>query len=854
MIKLKKYTLGNILLSNDVLNLYISKFWNDIFNNIHSNSNPKHLYLMCKVLFTDESLGYRTLGHLVKVNFEDKDLFINYLQERLGLFVDAYTSHPINTIQFSYIVRDGLISQDDPRILFKNVVDKAITFHIFNNKKLPISMNPEDYGSVLLSNKIDNITRYIVTDNIRTYQIDVNLDLSINTVTILGINKLKWIDTKLNDGFMREIGKSTIYFLDGEIILQKQERSAKPFKSLDPDTTLNNSFFTFDIETINIKGKLTPYLINAYNGTTHITSYANKALDQGLLFGGFITSLVASITKPCTTNIYAHNLSGFDGIFLLKHLINSPHKLEVHPLVFNGRIISITFKTKDNKTFIFKDSYLLLPLSLRKLCSAFNVSTSKGYFPFNLNNIFYSGLVPRIEYWSNIPLSEYGKIIIEFNRKEWNFKNEAIKYCRIDCIALFDVLIKFNELIFDHFQVNANKCLTLPSLAMRIFKSKFMSKDSIFQILGKSEEDIRLSYTGGAVDMYIPHNKIDNDNYKKLFYYDVNSLYPTVMSKFKMPIGKPTFFEGDILKYVSDAFGFFYCKITSPEYLEHPILQRRIKTSDGIRTIAGLGSWEGWIFSEEMRNAINYGYKFEVIKGYTFEEGDLFSGYVDQLYKLRKHYKKLSPINLIAKLLMNSLYGKFGMKVEMTRVDMFDCSTDEGKEFFKEMLGIYGESIADYVQVGDSFLIIRNSLANLKFDEVEDLYHGLEVNIAIASAVTAYARIAMSEFKNNPNFNLYYSDTDSIVIDRELPDNYVGNELGQLKLEHVIDKAVFLAPKVYGIIAENGEEVIKVKGLSDENQKEISVDTLENLLFIDSSKEFTQEKKDILFNIKYLTL
>jgi hypothetical protein len=148
---------------------------------------------------------------------------------------------------------------------------------------------------------------------------------------------------------------------------------------------------------------------------------------------------------------------------------------------------------------------------------------------------------------------------------------------------------------------------------MRIYKSKFMPKDSIYQILGDAEYKIRHSYTGGAVDMYKPHNQIGGDIssflnkikddlsnfFVRLYYYDVNSLYPSVMKYYKMPIGKPTQFEGDIFKIDPNAFGFFYCKITSPEYLEHPILQRRIKTKDGIRTIAGLGTWEDWIFSTQ---------------------------------------------------------------------------------------------------------------------------------------------------------------------------------------------------------------------------------------------------------------
>ena len=47
-----------------------------------------------------------------------------------------------------------------------------------------------------------------------------------------------------------------------------------------------------------------------------------------------------------------------------------------------------------------------------------------------------------------------------------------------------------------------------------------------------------------------------------------------------------------------------------------------------------------------------------------------------------------------------------------------------------------------------------------------------------------------------PEYTLYYSDTDSIDIDKPLPEEYVGNELGQFKLEDIFDEAVYLAPKM----------------------------------------------------------
>jgi hypothetical protein len=99
----------------------------------------------------------------------------------------------------------------------------------------------------------------------------------------------------------------------------------------------------------------------------------------------------------------------------------------------------------------------------------------------------------------------------------------------------------------------------------------------------------------------------------------------------------------------------------------------------------------------------------------------------------------------------------------------------------------------------------------------------------------------MSQFKNDPNFKLYYSDTDSIVTNKPLPDNLVGSALGKVKLEHVITKAVFLAPKVYALITEDGKEIMKVKGLKHDINK-LTFNDLEALLIQDTSRELTQDK------------
>lgn len=58
------------------------------------------------------------------------------------------------------------------------------------------------------------------------------------------------------------------------------------------------------------------------------------------------------------------------------------------------------------------------------------------------------------------------------------------------------------------------------------------------------------------------------------------------------------------------------------------------------------------------------------------------------------------------------------------------------------------------------------------------------------------------------DITLYYTDTDSIDIDKPLPSKYIGKELGLIKLEHVFKETIFLAPKVYGGITEDYEYIV----------------------------------------------
>ena len=80
-----------------------------------------------------------------------------------------------------------------------------------------------------------------------------------------------------------------------------------------------------------------------------------------------------------------------------------------------------------------------------------------------------------------------------------------------------------------------------------------------------------------------------------------------------MPVGKPTYFKGNIEavweptqdaldkhkkdpNYELRPYGFFKCKVKVPHNLNHPILQRKVLTINGFKTLAGIGDYTGWLY------------------------------------------------------------------------------------------------------------------------------------------------------------------------------------------------------------------------------------------------------------------
>lgn len=295
---------------------------------------------------------------------------------------------------------------------------------------------------------------------------------------------------------------------------------------------------------------------------------------------------------------------------------------------------------------------------------------------------------------------------------------------------------------------------------------------------------IKQSFTGGKVDVFKTHGE-------NVYHYDVNSLYPSVMAKYPMPNGNPRYFEGNILEIMGRPYGFFEVEIESPKDLFYPILQTRVQTSEGFRTVAPLGSWKSVLSSTEIYNAIdNFGYNFKILKGFLFERDIIYNKYVDYFNKIKSTTPKDNPMYLISKLLMNGLFGKTGQDYRFNESRLVNNDTLLNL-IQNKTIEIISNTIIDEDL---NFIVLFDKEKYSNNSAIPSSFNGC---IAHASEITSAARVEMSlviKYLIDNDYTIYYMDTDSFFIDKPLPDHLVSNtELGKYKLEHIYKEAIFLA-------------------------------------------------------------
>ena len=358
------------------------------------------------------------------------------------------------------------------------------------------------------------------------------------------------------------------------------------------------------------------------------------------------------------------------------------------------------------------------------------------------------------------------------NKAEWDYMT---KYNMRDS----EISKKYLEYLYQSFeQIGATPKLTIASTSMSLFKNKYL-KDVYFRLNEPDLLEHFEAYYGGRTETFA-RGKIEGYNY-----YDINSLYPSVMiNEFPNPNTHRVTYKNS-LQYIRNFEGISKVDIYCPD-MAIPLLPFRTKE----KLLFPCGKFTGWYSHVELRHALKLGYKIlHVHKSHYYKETcSPFSEFVNDLYNKRKKYKaEGSSMEYVYKILLNSFYGKLAQK--FTDKDNWTPFNHTPAEL---------EKIQDFEIIGD-YIRIKNSRVkptNFCFP-IWALY------------VTAYGRIKLHDYmlKTNP----VYVDTDSLITKEILSES---KELGGLKLEMYIKRGIIIKPKMYALQDYNNKSYVKIKGVS----------------------------------------
>ena len=398
---------------------------------------------------------------------------------------------------------------------------------------------------------------------------------------------------------------------------------------------------------------------------------------------------------------------------------------KVKPIFKDGGAISIVITNDKGVSLTFRDSFLILPFSLKTLAETFK--TNKKLIEPVLLDV---NLKDEHKKYAQNDYSHYSKdILLVKDFEKW--KKLVIKYCENDCVTLHQILMENRNLVYNRWSLNIENYPTISSLSYAIYRSKYLIENMIPITSGKVFNWIKDSYTGGSTEMYIPYGK-------DVKVYDGTSLYPSQMKLNKFPVGPIYIFEGDVTILDKDKhYWIAGAEVKTKRDLDRPYLQIHHKTNGSVRTVALNGTFEMKIHCCEYYNSLD-DYEISIKNGYLFHSEYIFKDFVDDVFKLRQSYAKDHPINLVCKLILNSLYGRFGMRLInniqkfLSKQDFFKLTEDNNCE------------IEDFLDLGENGFFVNYIDNNIKNNDHK-------VCVAIASAVTAYGRVAMSIFKKIPD-------------------------------------------------------------------------------------------------------
>lgn len=478
--------------------------------------------------------------------------------------------------------------------------------------------------------------------------------------------------------------------------------------------------------------------------------------------------------NPSIKTVYFHNLSRFDGILLLKYFATYDEKYSFKPLLRNSRLYELVIYRDRNMLFRLRDSLMLLPGSLNYLA----------------NN-----LCPQLGAKGCIPHDE----VQESNLTP--LRDQLLEYMKQDILLLGGIMHTAQEIYYYQYKVDIVNKRTLSSLALEIFRTTYYDqKIWPIHIPNRNEDTfIRRGYYGGHSDSYIPYGE-------NLYSYDVNSLYPFIMKTYPMPGGEPVWQDHLEGQDLDNLHGFIEAYIVCPPNLKRPFLPYRDAKSKTL--IFPTGAFVGVYYSEELKYARNIGYQVTPLSGYMFQKMKTspFETFVSNLFEKRTEAKRKGhdAMSYVYKILMNSLYGRFGINPECTQTEV--CGHDRYSDLIRRRDIILADKLSE------KYYIVSYKTNTERAPDSEWSAPKISA-VQLAAAITACARIHMYPYISRED--CYYTDTDSVVLASPIPEDEVSStELGKLKMEYFVKKGIFLAPKSYYILTTEEKIILKHKGIA----------------------------------------
>lgn len=459
---------------------------------------------------------------------------------------------------------------------------------------------------------------------------------------------------------------------------------------------------------------------------------ANIHVGKGLTLDEFM----AHISKM-EGIIYFHNL-GFDGGFIMDWLLRNGYKHREGRRAKRGEFMTvisdmgqhytITVKFREGGIIEFRDSVKLLPMTVAAIAKSFGMLVGKGEIDYNANRP--AGYRPTYAEWDYV---ERDVIIV--------------------AKALHTVITESHGKI----TVGANALEEYRKLAGPRFERDFP------ELSYELDSELRHSYRGGWT--YLNPKFADRHIAGKGLVFDVNSLYPDVMYNCPMPCGEPEYYEGD--PYESGAHTFITTLTLTaklkPDHL--PCIQ-----------IKGHSIFVATEYLEEIPEPTTLTftsvdlalifdhYDVEVLEwcgSWLFETSHgLFKEYIDKWSAIKANSK--GGLRVLAKLHLNSLYGKFGTNPEVT----------------------------------SKIPVMENDCVRLVLTEPEKRK---PMYLPVASFITSYARNKTIRAAQANYDRFIYADTDSLhLLGVEIPDLEIHeSNLGAWKQEMVFTEAYYKRAKCY---------------------------------------------------------